>query len=347
MDDISALRECWTEVEPPSAATRDRARTALLDRIAQADRTAVPAIATPAGTGTRTRPRWVWRAGLATVAAAALVAGLVVTTGPDRPPVGGSTGHGPVAVDPADTIQLAANYAAAQPFTEPRPDQWAYVVLNIDLPDRTHAGALVETVRTSWYRIDGTQVAIPAANGRITVTTHPERDGRVAPLPALNPHDYPTLAAMPTEPHALLAFLQTGHEPVAGPGPDSSGDVFGLIGYILRENVLPPAITAALLRAAALIPGVVQVPGTTIVDGRPAIAVGLVGGWTREDILLDQTTKAFLGSRSVAVADQPAPIQTPGEPRQVILGRPGKKGDLQYLITRGNCAIVDRPGQTH
>jgi hypothetical protein len=245
------------------------------------------------------------------------------------------------------TLELAAVYAAAQPFTKPRPDQWAYIELKISTPDPSKEGALSVTLRKSWYRLDGTRIAIPDGSGHVKITTHPEDEGRVSPNPALNPHDYPTLVRMPSDPQAVLTFLRAGLERVNDPNVDRSGSLFGLIGYILRENVLPPNVTAALLRAAAVIPGVTQLPGTITADGHPAIAVGRVDGWSREEILLDPVSKEFLGSRNVAVANQPAPAPQPsGEPRIKAPGPLAKTGDIQYLITRGNCVIVNAAGQT-
>jgi hypothetical protein len=359
MDDISALRKCWSEVEAPSQAAQDRAHAALLARMAQASDIAVTPISARTRTGARARflPNWAWRTGIATMAAGALAAGLVVTMGPGDDAgdlasgASGSPSTSSAAFGPAgEAIELAAAYAAARPFTQPRPDQWAYIELKIVTPDPSHGGTTSQTLRKSWYRIDGTQRAIPNSSGQIEITTHPEDEGRVGPKPALNPHDYPTLAGMPSDPQALLAFLRAGLEPVADPNLDRSGSLFGLIGYILRENVLPPDVTAALLRAAALIPGVTQLPGTVTVDGHPAIAVGLVVEGLREDILLDPGTKEFLGSQSVGVAEPSHAVGEPShavdEPGQVIPRSAVKKGDVQYVITRGNCGIVDAPGQT-
>jgi hypothetical protein len=356
MNDISALRECWSEVETPPQGAQDRARAALLARITQSDGTAATPVRARTSTGARARllPTWAWRTGIATMAAAALAVGFVVTVGPagnvgnQASGRSGSSSTSPAASGPAgQTIELAAVYAAAQPFTQPRPDQWAYIELKIATPDPSHPGTMSQTLRKSWYRIDGTQIAIPNSSGRFDITTDPEDNGRVGPKPALNPHDYPTLAAMPTDPRALLTFLRAGLEPVSDPNLDRSGSLFSLIGYILRENVLPPHVTAALLRAAALIPGVTQVPGTVTVNGHQAIAVGRVDGPAREDVLLDSVTKEFLGSRSVAVEDQPlAASQSAGQPKQMIPDPAAKTGDVQYIITRGNCTIVNAPGLT-
>lgn len=351
MDDLSMLSDNWSEVEPPSPEARDQARAALLARIAEAGVAAPVRARTSPRARTRFMPAWVWRSGIATAAAAALAAGFVVTLGPTgagsqagRP----SSSSSATTSETSQTLELAAAYAAAQPFTKPRPDQWAYIELKISTPDPSKRGALsVTTLRKSWYRLDGTQIAMLDGSGHIQITTHPENEGRVSPQPALNPHDYPTLVGMPSDPQAVLTFLRAGLERVNDPNLDRSGSLFGLIGYILRENVLPPDVTAALLRAAAVIPGVAQLPGTITADGHPAIAVGRVDGWTREEILLDPVSKEFLGSRSVAVASPSMAGARPSPaPGMQAPGPLAKKGDVQYVITRGNCVIVNAPGQT-
>ena len=333
MDEISVLRDVWGQVETSAPDARVRARMALKAKIDRAS--------------TRRTRSWIAPLGIAaagTVAAgvaAAVAAGVIVAVAPAHGPDSGVTVpvDPPVAIGPVSPLELAAAYAAAQPFPQPRPDQWAYVELHIVV------GGSPTTIRRSWYRIDGTQIAIPGPDGQIEITTHPEQQSRVAPLPTLNAHDYPTLAAMPREPQAMLTFLEAGLDPVVPSGRDRFPELFGLIGYILRENILPPDVTAALLRAAALIPGVAEVPGPVAVDGRTVMAVGLVEGWTREEILLDPATKEFLGSRSVAIADSPAFIQAPGDPTRVYPEPPAHAGDILYVITRGSCLIVDAPGQ--
>jgi hypothetical protein len=361
MDDLSTLRDKWSDAEPPSPAVRDRARAALLTRIGEVGVAAPVRARTSLRARTRFMPAWVWRSGIATAAAATLAAGLLVALGPmgsgsqaGRPSNSSTATTSATTSEASQTLELAAVYAAAQPFTKPRPDQWAYIELRISTPDPSKSGALSVTLRKSWYRLDGTQIATLDGSGHITITTDPEDVGRVTPKPALNPHDYPTLVGMPSDPQAVLTFLRAGLEQGSDPDPHRSGQLFGLIGYILRENVLPPDITAALLRAAAVIPGVTQLPGTITADGHPAIAVGRVDGWAREEILLDPVSKEFLGSRNVAVADQPMPVadqpmpapQTSGKPGMLAPGPLAKTGDVQYLITRANCVIVNTPGQT-
>ncbi|HEX8629017.1 MAG TPA: CU044_5270 family protein, partial [Catenuloplanes sp.] len=363
-DDVTALRKCWSDVAPPSPDARDRARAALLTRIAQAQPApAVEKIARPAG---RTRgwllPAWAWRSGTAVLGAAALAVGLVMAGGTDRPAGPSTVGLPPPERSPAavGTFELAAAYAAAQPFTPPRPDQWTYVKFRALNPGSIarSKGQEPDVTTSFWCRADGRQSATIADNGKLSVTPVD-----TAPLTVFPPQDYRRLAQLPTDPPRLLRWLEANLPP-GGTGEDRNVMTFGMIGAILGQNVLPPAVRAALLRAAALIPGVTESPETVKVGGRVATAVGRVhNGWRREDLLLDADTHEFLGHRAVAIRDHSFVVG--GEGRQGP-GRPGgpaakpagpggtsagqtvrvRKGELQYLVTRLASAVVDAPGQT-
>lgn len=322
IDDITALREGWSEVEPPSPDAQDRARAALLARITETRATA------PQGRRPGRRlPGWVWRSGVAAVGAAALVAGVVAVggLGPANPPApqvpseaGGSV---------AQTFELAAVHAETEPFTPPRPDQWTYVELRIvrGRIAEDKGQATRETTR-SWQRADGRQSAV-LVDGKLEVSTETSDLPQVMP-----PQDYPTLAGLPTDPRALLDWLRTRSP--AGKGAD--GVPYLMIDSMLRDNVLPPGVKATLLRALALIPGVTRSSQPVDFDGRPAIAVGMVlDGWRREDILLDPTTHEFLGSRTVVVEDHTTP-------EGVTL----KKGDVEVELVRVAGKIVAAPGRT-
>lgn len=133
-----------------------------------------------------------------------------------------------------------------------------------------------------------------------------------------------------------------------------------MIASILRENVLPPAVTAALLRAAALIPGVTQAPNTVSIDGHTATAVGRIqDGWRQEDLLLDPDTHEFIGYRSVAIKDFTLSVdETPtgAVPQKTTPGGTGtsanggpvhvKKCEIQVILTRLAGRVVNGPGQT-
>lgn len=76
----------------------------------------------------------------------------------------------------------------------------------------------------------------------------------------LSDPSYRFLQTLPTDPRALLDMIYAGTKG-AGQSPDQ--EAFPTIGDLLRESIPPPAVSAALYRAAALIPGVtlVDYPG--------------------------------------------------------------------------------------
>jgi hypothetical protein len=355
IDDMTVLREGWGEAESPSPGAQDRARAALLARVAQAGATPAPAPAKIRARGWRL-PGWAWRTGIATMSAAALVVGLVVVDGlgegADRPPAAQSPA--------AETFELAAAYAEAQPFTPPRPNQWIYLEQRIINPGKVaqSKGQTTDTTTRSWRRADGRQIA-DIVDGKLVVSgDSPDPTG-------LPPTDYPTVAGLPTEPRALLAWLRSRMGPFNTDTEEArNATLFSVIGAILNQNVLPPAVAAAVLRAAALIPDVTQSPETVTIDGRAVTTVGRVqDGWRQQDILLDPNTREFLGIREVAVNDYTFTVHegatggdgAPGAPRA---GRSDggdsadgetvqiKKGEIQVLLTRLAGKIVDAPGQT-
>jgi hypothetical protein len=257
---------------------------------------------------------------------------------PPRPAAAPSTpGLAPV----ARTFDLAAAYAAARPFTPPRPDQWIYIQdrqLSPSSLARAKRQKPVETTQT-WMRADGRKMA----------GSNPERNGALETWDQVS--EYPALSNLPTDPRRLLAQLRAEllapPPSVAGPALPVPAEVapmedrlFGRIVDILAQNLLPPAVTAALWRAAALIPGVTQSPGTVKVDGRTLIAVGRIQqGWLSEQLLVNPDTYDFVGYRTVATRDHT--IDT-GNGRGIRV----PKGEVQNVSTRLAAAIVDRPGLT-
>ncbi len=84
----------------------------------------------------------------------------------------GNSGTNPTPV-PAkiEAIELAAAYAASQPFTPPRPDQWIYLELEARpaRPGRASKGQKTDEVSQQWSRADGRQNA-GWDNGQLVVT---------------------------------------------------------------------------------------------------------------------------------------------------------------------------------
>lgn len=255
------------------------------------------------------------------------------------PGTAGSVGSGLSPV--AQTFELAATYAAARPFTPPRPDQWIYIQDRDVAPSSLakDKGQKPDVTTQTWMRADGKKMA-----GYNPETGKFETWNQAS--------DYPTLSKLPTDPHALLSVLRAqltakpadARTPLAADAstPDVWNAVlFRRIATILDKNLLPPSVTAALWRAAALIPGVTQAPGTVEVGGRQVIAVGRVQeGWRFEQLLLDPATHEFVGYRSVAIKD----FTYTGGPDGPVTE---KKGQVQFATTRLAAKIVDVAGQTN
>ncbi len=79
-------------------------------------------------------------------------------------------------------------------------------------------------------------------------------------------------------PRALLAMINTAGQ---GHGPGPAAEAFTTIGDLLGESIAPPEVSAALYRAAALIPGVTVVPDAVDAAGRHGVAVAFDGSGTR------------------------------------------------------------------
>jgi hypothetical protein len=332
------LRDSWSEVAPPSPDAQDRARSALLARITEAGPPAAAGPVAPPGRTGRGRV-WAWRAGIATAAAAAVAASVVVFggNGPDaRGPVAqpdptsaqpGSTtpAHAQPMTAVAQAFELAATHAAAQPFTPPRPDQWIYIELQQILASNvagTKGTPAVKTVQT-WKRADGQQTAY-MVNGTLQIGSFQQGSG----MPA---QDYPTLAGLPTDPDALLAWLRTRL------GPSGDDILFTVIATIVGQNLLPPDVAAAALRAAALVPGVAETPESTTIDGHPVTALGrALDGWRQFDILVDSDTQTVIGSRNIAIADYQ-------DPNGYFAF---SKGQVMDMVLLKKAIIVDAAGHT-
>lgn len=275
-----------------------------------------------------------------TAAAALLVAAVVVGTGGVTPQSdGGNTTTMPL-TPVTQTFELAANHAATVPFTAPRPDQWLYIKNRNLTPSAIAAdkGQNPDSIVEIWKSADGMRMA--EFNPQLGHVQAWDQD-----------NEYPRLSTLPTDPQALLAALRaetTGGStdplaprPVVDMGDDAqNGLLFERIAMILDGNLLPPDVTAALWRVAALVPGVSQADELVEIDGRTVIAVGRIqDGWRFSQLLLDPDTHAYVGFRSVAVKDFTY-TDTPNGPVTE------KAGTVQVATTRLAATVVDAPGET-
>ncbi|GAA4637611.1 hypothetical protein GCM10023196_092100 [Actinoallomurus vinaceus] len=335
---MNELERMCAEVPPPAATAVMEGRRRLL-----AATQGVPA-ARPSRRSFRL-PRTGVRLAVVGALAVAIAAGVTIAQN-----VGGTDRHGhprpvipglpagPVA-NAEDLLKRAAGAAEAQQFA-PRPDQWIYVESRQRFPAiGTHAEGpktpLVKFVERTWWRADGKQIA------RTQEGHYGDGKLRIENGNQLWKHNYPMLAALPTDPAALDAWVAS-HEFIGGLKPKNAEEravaLYGQYCAILRNGVAPPKIEAAVFRAIARISGVTLRKNTVDLAGRPAIAVGRVEeGYLFREILIDPKTYAYLGERDIAVKDH---ASTATDGRWTI-----KKGAILNLETHATPKIVDRPGQ--
>ncbi|MEU9045974.1 MULTISPECIES: CU044_5270 family protein [unclassified Kitasatospora] len=233
-------------------------------------------------------------------------AGLSLSGGPDQAAtsgtgpaltttVGAADAHGVVQL--LDRISLAAQETAAPPA---RAGQFVYIESKV-------AGSYVRTVdgrssvvsdalntRRTWTSPDGRRGWLIDQQNKDGISL----DSKVEPY--LNAPSYDYLAALPTDPDALLKKIYTetaGH----GPGPDA--EAFTTLGDLLIESYPSAQLSAALYRAAAKIPGVVQVDDAVDAVGRHGVAVARFEEKTgqRTEWIFDSASFTFLGERTVQV----------------------------------------------
>jgi hypothetical protein len=325
MDDLKILHDAWGTPKAPSHAAATRARAALLKHITETtsrDRSSA---------GRLRMPRLAAVGGLALAIAAGVIVADLRSTGSDDGPESAVPGLPAVANASAAVLEQAAVAAETKPFTAPRDDQWIYIEDRVST-----SGGRAETHR-AWRRADGRAIAWIRGSGKLEVehAGPPRGPGRLSPPLG---ESYKELAALPTDPDALLrwAYGQAGN--IEGSGASEDGDVYLLFNGMLRGNVLPPALEAAIFRALKQIPGVSV--DSVDVFGRPALSLGLrTSGWLHEELLLDPSTYAYRGERSTVVKDATIdPFKAGNSTGEV------KKGS-RVVAERVATAIVDKPGQ--
>jgi hypothetical protein len=112
----------------------------------------------------------------------------------------------------------------------------------------------------------------------------------------LNDPTYRLLQTLPTDPHALLDMI---YKQTAGKGNSPDQEAFTTIGDLLRDSIAPPEVSAALFRAAALIPGVTLVPNAVDAIGRAGVAVSFTYGPDQLEWIFNKQTHQMLGEVDV------------------------------------------------
>lgn len=106
------------------------------------------------------------------------------------------------------------------------------------------------------------------------------------------------LAALPRDPGQLLRRI---YEDSRGQGSSPDGEALVYVGDVLRSELVPADLRAALFKAATLIPGVEVTARQANLHGRSGVGVGRyedVDG-TRTELLFDPDSGEFIGEREV------------------------------------------------
>lgn len=281
--------------DPAPGRIRARRRH-LLNEIARQTKTAAPRPALRLG-----------RRVVLALGAATAVGATVVVLG-----LGSGDGSGPQGAPPASaaSVQLlerAALTAAAEPSPKVRAGQYAYVkVIGHTTVLSEAATGEMERLREDesmeqWTSVDGRERTLQRKRGKDQLLPGVPGKGN------LNSPTHAFLAALPTDPDALLKRIYEDVEKNHGSGSDSTTgpdqEAFVTIGDLLRTSAAPPPATAALYRAAALIPGVVDVPDAVDAAGRRGVAVARVHDGERTEWIFDKSTARLLGERTVLLKD--------------------------------------------
>jgi hypothetical protein len=297
MNDLTMLREAWDAPAPPSPTARAGARRALLERA-------------------RPRPRRRRRLAAAVALAASVALAATVTHDDAGRPVPSIE-----VASAATVLERAATAAERRTFTAPRPDQWFYFKDRFTAPEGTFT-------TEGWRRADGGATAARSkrTGGRLEIQTIPRPERKRIPVEFGPLASYEAVAKLPTDPAALRRWAYGLAKNITGAGIDDDGDVYAIFNGMLRDNLMPPELEAAIFRALKDVPGVKV--SEIEVAGRPALALAQTEDWLEEELLLDPRTYAYLGERSTVVKDTTV--------------SPEKAGNATGRIAKGHKVVVER-----
>ncbi|GAA1386662.1 CU044_5270 family protein [Kitasatospora putterlickiae] len=260
----------------------------------------------------------------------------------------GATALNAAPVGAAQLLSQAADTAAGRPDPKPGKNQFVYIE-SIGAYGRVGLAngesEMNPAVRRQiWHSVNGSQWGLlkqerrpgepsvdelPRESG--DPRPAPRADGGIwlspIPKPVINGPTYAYLAKLPTDPDVLLKKI---YEETKGAGPGPDEEAFVTIGDLLREQIAPPAVSAALYRAAAKIPGVTLVNDSVDAAGRHGTAVALEREGMNREWIFDPKTHEFIGERTVVVAEGKE------------IGPPGTVTAHSAILAR---AIVDQAGE--
>ena len=317
MDELSTLNRLGESLDPPSEGPPPALRTRVLAALEQ------PVSGRPA------RVRWVrarparlgsasrlgWRLGAAAGLAAAVTAGVfALQTTP-------SGGHRPAAnAEAAEILNYAAATAGGAPAPAVRPNQFVFVESMTAYPSYVPGVAdpgprpADRKLRQIWLSVDGTGDGVlkerPSdGTGRWRISPLPGcRDGQSTAVKGNVTETQGSVTVtqkceatpayhgdLPSDPAAMLTYLYRN----SNGGNPADQQAFITVGDLIRENYLPPRSLSALFAATAKIPGVTVTRSVVDADGRTGIAVGRTFNGSRQELIFDPHSYAYLGEREL------------------------------------------------
>ncbi|MDV5143010.1 CU044_5270 family protein [Streptomyces sp. SBC-4] len=248
----------------------------------------------------------------------------------------GSDRKAPEAKPATVLLDRIATVAAAKPARAVRDDQYVYVSSTVAWSVQSDSDPVMrlDTPRSRkvWLSVDGSKPGLLRERGEdIPLAGALDKNGRPVepvgnPHPTLNSPTYRYLESLPTDPDALLKKI---YDETRGSGPGPDQEAFVTIGDLLREQLAPPKVSAALYKAAAGIPGVTVVDDAVDAAGRHGVAVARVHAGERTEWIFDRRTLDFLGERGVMVED-------------TAWGKAGQVTATTAVLSRG---VTDKTGE--
>jgi hypothetical protein len=259
VDELDLIRSFRATTSPPSELARARAQRAWLRREPR-------------------RPRWAARVAIAACLAAAATAIALVLPGERQGRLSAPEASA------AETLRLAAQSQTGGLSRPLRPGEFFY----------TRTKTLFRgdpAVRESWVALDGTR--------RWLDERQPGADFRVGPRERVfhvgdDAVSYSELLALPRAAEPLHRRLRRAAvECECGHSVDH--ETFVITGDLMRENPIPADLEAALLRAAALIPGIKLIESEQDVAGREGVGVAVDYKGFRSVLVFDRHSYELLG----------------------------------------------------
>ncbi len=315
IEELERMRAYRADEPPPSEATTAAARAALLQLIHDERRHTNPetlrrGIALPKhrsrGPARNRGKGRMWRLRVPVAVAAAIVG--IVLAGV----LGSPTATSPPSATAA-ALERLARVAASQAWTgTPGPGEYLYTksasLTEVDTlgPGSRECVVRMLQAREIWIATNGAgAIRETDSHGQFT-SAHDRAVCRLDHITNPDSQDssgtdhfgpgglsFPTKNwhALSTNPAKLLIQLRK-----LDGGPRNAGEDFVHIGDFLRESDTPPAIRAALYRAAKLIPGVRLLGPTHDHAGRIGLGVAFFSdGKPRQELIFNQHTAALLG----------------------------------------------------